>query len=140
MQTLENYTDPICNARIGSLGGGKMRDNGELNPLHAAAFCEEKFGEWDHRTAMTKRFRSLMWKAAIMKILRRAVLEADEKERPKRLEHGESLVIKGPLTSSPTEAVGTPAYLINKDPAMTDVDRCRAAFTPQPSFEGKKLS
>ncbi|KAG1844175.1 hypothetical protein DFJ58DRAFT_747692 [Suillus subalutaceus] len=104
MQILENYIDPICSARVGSMGGGKMRDNGELNLARAAAFCEEKFGEWGYRTAIIKRFRSLMWEAAIMRVLRRAALEADEKERTKRLEHGESSVIKGPLTPSPAEA------------------------------------
>ncbi|KAG1851669.1 hypothetical protein F4604DRAFT_1959173 [Suillus subluteus] len=136
MQILENYIDPICSARVGSMGGGKMRDNGELNLARAAAFCEEKFGEWGYRTAIIKRFRSLMWEAAIMRVLRRAALEADEKERTKRLEHGESSVIKGPLTPSPAEAVGTPAYLVKKYLAMTDVDRRRAAFATQPSFEG----
>lgn len=72
-----------------------------------------------------------------MRVLRRAALEADEKERTKRLEHGESSVIKGPLTPSPAEAVGTPAYLVKKYLAMTDVDRRRAAFGSQPSFEGR---
>lgn len=137
MQILDNYIDPICSARVGSIGGGKMRDNGELNLAHAAAFCEEKFGEWGYRTAIIKRFRSLMWEAATMRVLRRAALEADEKERTKCLEHGESSVIKGPLTPSPAEAVGTPAYLVKKYLAMTDVDRRRAAFGSQPSFEGR---
>ncbi|KAG2036965.1 PIN domain-like protein, partial [Suillus americanus] len=136
MQILENYIDPICSARVGSMGGGKMRDTGELDLARAAAFCEEKFGEWGYRTAIIKRFRSLMWEAAIMRVFRRAALEADEKERTKRLERGESSVIKGPLTPSPAEAVGTPAYLVKKYLAMTDVDRRRAAFAPQSSFEG----
>lgn len=109
-----------------------MRDNGELNLAHAAAFCEEKFGEWGYRTAIIKRFRSLMWEAAMMRVLRRAALEADEKERTKRLEHGESSVIKGSLTPSPAEAVGTPACLVKKYLAMTDVDRRRAALALNP--------
>ncbi|KAG2153896.1 hypothetical protein DEU56DRAFT_771728 [Suillus clintonianus] len=136
MQILENYINPICSARAGRSGGGKMRDNGELNLARAAAFCEENFGEWGYQTAIIKRFRSLMWEAAVMRVIRRAVLEADEKERTKRLEHGESTVIKGPLTPSPAEAVGTPAYFVKKYLDMTDVDRRRAAFAPQPSFRG----
>ncbi|KAG0704668.1 XPG I-region-domain-containing protein [Suillus ampliporus] len=136
MQILKNYIDPICSARVGSLGGGNMRDNGELNLARAAAFCEEKFGEWGYRTAIIKRFRSLMWEAAIMRVIRRAALEADEKERTKRLEHGESSAIKGPLTPSLAEAVGTPAYLVKKYLDMTDVDHRRAAFVTRPSFEG----
>ncbi|KAG1812625.1 uncharacterized protein BJ212DRAFT_460532 [Suillus subaureus] len=136
MQILENYIGPVCSARVGSMGGGKMRDNGELNLARAAAFCEEKFGEWGYPTAIIKRFRSLMWEAAIMRVLRRAALEADKKERTKRLEHGESSVIKGPPTPSPAEAVGTPAYLVNKYLPTTDVNRRRAAFSLQPSFEG----
>jgi hypothetical protein len=33
MQILENHTNTACSARKGSLGGGKMRDNGDLTLL-----------------------------------------------------------------------------------------------------------
>ncbi|KAG1742216.1 hypothetical protein EDB19DRAFT_678995 [Suillus lakei] len=45
--------------------------------------------------------------------------------------------MKGPMIPSPAEAIGTPAYLVKKYLDMTDVDRRRAAFAPQPSFEGQ---
>ncbi|OJA10191.1 hypothetical protein AZE42_01832 [Rhizopogon vesiculosus] len=122
MQILENYINPTCSAWKGSLGGGKMRDSGEPNLVRAAAFCEEKFGEWGHRTAIIKRFRSLMWEAAVMRVLRRSALEIDNKERAKSLAHDDSSIIKGRLTLSPAETVGTPAYLVK-----------------HPSFEGRDL-
>ena len=66
-----------------------MRGIGEMNIAKIAGFCEQKFGEWGHRSAIIHRFWTLIWKAAVMKILRRAALVADEKERNKRLANGE---------------------------------------------------
>ena len=41
-----------------------MRGNGEMNLAKIAGLCEQKFGEWGHRTAIVKRFRDLLWEAS----------------------------------------------------------------------------
>ncbi|KAH7915223.1 hypothetical protein BJ138DRAFT_1055368 [Hygrophoropsis aurantiaca] len=128
MQLLENYANPICSGRNGGQGGGPMRDNGELNLARAAAFCEDNFGEWGYRSAIIKRFRDLLWEAAVMRVLRRAALEADEKERTRRLERGLDVTIKGPLSPAVADTIGTPSSLVKKYLDMTDADRRRDAF------------
>jgi Holliday junction resolvase Gen1 C-terminal domain len=106
-----------------------MRGNGEINLPRIAGLCEEKFTEWGHRTAILGRFRTVLWEATVMRILRRAALEADEKEKEKRLNAGrEDWSIIGPLRPSRAEAVGTPASLVKKCLNMSDEDRRRAAF------------
>jgi hypothetical protein len=129
MQVLENYVNPVCSGRVGRQGGGPMRGNGEINLPKIAGLCEEKFTEWGHRTAILGRFRTVLWEATVMRILRRAALEADEKEKEKRLNAGrEDWSIIGPLRPSRDEAVGTPASLVKRCINMSDEDRRRAAF------------
>lgn len=104
--------NPISSGRTGTSGGGALRDKGNLNLGLLAAFCEQKF-EWGYKSAIIKRFRDLMWNAAVAHVLRRAALEADEKERTKRLGSGNrDHSIRGPLKPSKAEAVGTPASVV----------------------------
>jgi Holliday junction resolvase YEN1 len=106
-----------------------MRGNGEMNLAKIAGLCEQKFVEWGHRTAIVKRFRTLLWEAAVVRVLRRAALEADEKEKEKRLNSGrQDWSVIGPLRPSRAEAVGTPASLVMRYLNMSDVNRRRAAF------------
>lgn len=51
-----------------------------------------------------------------MRVLRRAALEADEKERTKRLEHGESSVVKGTRQHVSTD--GLPEYRVELCPTQ----------------------
>ncbi|KAH7919230.1 hypothetical protein BV22DRAFT_1133985 [Leucogyrophana mollusca] len=128
MQLLENYANPVCSGRVGRQGGGPMRDNGELNLARAAAFCEDKFSEWGFQSAIIKRFRDLLWEAAVIRVLRRAALEADEKERTRRLERGQDATTKGPLALTVAHTIGTPPSLVKKYLDMSDTDRRRDAF------------
>lgn len=106
-----------------------MRGNGEMNVARIAGLCEQKFGEWGYRSEILKRFRTLIWKASIMRVLRRAALEADEKEKEKRLNAGrEDWSIIGEFRPSRAEAIGTPSSLVKKCLDMSDLDRRRAAF------------
>jgi Holliday junction resolvase YEN1 len=72
--------------------------------------------EWGHRAAIIKRFRTLLWRPAVMHVLRRAALLADEKERDKHIH-------------APQEAVGTPAALVRQSLGFIDpAARYAAAF------------
>ncbi|PSR87077.1 hypothetical protein PHLCEN_2v5247 [Hermanssonia centrifuga] len=145
---LEAYADPICSGRGrggGARGGGHapalpvaastlMRDRGNLDLARIATFCEDHFDEWGHRSAILKRFRTLLWDSAVMNVLRRAALEVDEEERSKRVAAGRTdLVVRGPLRPSITDAVGTPESLVKKylNPTKQVVDRYAAAFVNQ---------
>ncbi len=111
-----------------------MRDRGNLDLARIATFCEDHFDEWGHRSAILKRFRTLLWDSAAMNVLRRAALEVDEKERSSRVAAGRTdLVVRGPLRPSITDAVGTPESLVKKylEPAKQTVDRYAAAFVNQ---------
>lgn len=125
----EMYANPLCSGRSAQHSGLAMRDRGNMNLARIAALCEARFDEWGHKSAILKRFRNLLWQGAVMHVLRRAAIEADEKEKSKRLlQRTGTLTIVGPLQPSNAEAVGTPASLIKRylDPARED--RAAVAF------------
>ncbi|KAH9830729.1 PIN domain-like protein, partial [Rhodofomes roseus] len=129
MNVLRYYINPVCSVSAGRQGGGNLRDSGELSIPRIATFCEDHFDEWGYRSAIIKRFRDIMWNAAVMRVLRRAALEADEKEATKRIAAGRTdTTIRGPLEPPVAEEVGTTACLIKKYLCPTEVDRRAAAF------------
>ena len=129
MEVLRSYVSPICSASEKRPGGGQLRDNRELSIPGMATYCEDHFDEWGYRSMIMKRFRANVWEAAVMRILRRAALEADEKEKTRRIAAGRTdLAIRGPLAPSAEEEVGTPALLVKTYLAPTEVDRRAAAF------------
>ncbi|KAL6308181.1 hypothetical protein BKA93DRAFT_700456, partial [Sparassis latifolia] len=130
MKSLENYANPICSRRDSERGGGgALRDTGELSLPRIAGFCEDHFDEWGHRSAIIKRFRDLLWGAAVMRVLRRVALEVDKREKDRRIAAGQNgLAVRGLLTPARHEGVGTPAALIKKYLNPSEVDRYAAAF------------
>lgn len=122
MELLEAYANPIVHAVPGEgLAGLELKDKGDMSLSRIAKFCEDHFDEWGHRSRILERFNSLMWEGAVCNVLRRAALEADEKERTKRIQEGKSGRIRGALQPSVADAVGTPASLVRKhlDPQKT---------------------
>ncbi|KAJ7497127.1 PIN domain-like protein [Mycena latifolia] len=126
-EVLANYAAPV---RDKSSGGRAIRDNRDINLPALAEFCEDKFSEWGHRSAIIKRFRTLLWQPAVMHVLRRAALMADEKERENLIQAGvEDPAINAPLQPLPSESVGTPASLVRRSLGFTDPNaRFAAAF------------
>ncbi|KAJ7502773.1 hypothetical protein B0H11DRAFT_2170838 [Mycena galericulata] len=101
-----------------NVGGRTIRDNRELNTPALAGFCEDKFSVRSGATARTiiKRFRTLLWKAAVVHVLRRAAILADAKEPTH------------PAVGTPTAFVRQVLGFVNKaDPAA----RFAAAFVNQ---------
>jgi hypothetical protein len=127
MKVLGNYAAPAFRC-----GGGAIRDTEDLSLPQIAGFCEVNFTEWGHTSAIIKRFRDLLWEAAVVRVLRRAALEADRKEVDKKAAAGEGdLFIRGPLRPSRVHAVGTPASLVNRYLSKAEVDRIAGAFVNQ---------
>ncbi|KAL0956100.1 hypothetical protein HGRIS_002268 [Hohenbuehelia grisea] len=114
LKLLDKYVDPRIATHDGR-GSSAMRDTRDPNIGALAAFCEEHFGEWGYKDAIIKRFRDLMWPAAVCRVLRRAALLADEKERDRRVAAGVlDRHISGPLRPSRHDAVGTPTAFVRR--------------------------
>ncbi|KAI0040641.1 hypothetical protein FA95DRAFT_1599352 [Auriscalpium vulgare] len=141
MEVLENYLFPKTSEASGGRSSG-VRDNAEMSLPRLAAFCETHFSEWGYEAAILKRFRSLMWVAAIMRVLRRAALETDEKEKDRRHTAGVEnwSTIRGLLRPAPADAVGIPDTYLEKFLNMQSVDRYRDAFVNQgPQAPGPRI-
>ncbi|KIK03543.1 hypothetical protein K443DRAFT_676718 [Laccaria amethystina LaAM-08-1] len=103
---LEKYANPLNSGQAGSRGCSPLGDKSDLD-LERIVGPREKYFEWGCTSEILMRFRSMMWPAAVMNTLRRAVLEADEREQNQigNLEAGSPLL-------SRTSAVGTPASFV----------------------------
>ena len=138
LDVLEKYANPLNNGQPGSRGCSPLRHKSNLDLGRIAGLCEKYF-EWGYTSEILRRFRSIMWPAAVMNILRRAVLEADEREQNQmgNLDAGSPLL-------SRTLAVGTPASLIQKYLGRTNqadiTDRYAEVFVnPGPQARGRQL-
>lgn len=110
IDVLLSYVNPITSETMGKadyydqLTWGKEPDLGKL-----AANCELSF-EWGYKEAIIKRFRTVIWHAAILRILRRAVLDLDAKGGQPR---GPTATPRKKGAAKP-EPVGTPSKMIAK--------------------------
>ncbi|KAF8879681.1 hypothetical protein CPB85DRAFT_1443135 [Mucidula mucida] len=112
---LDAYVNPVWH-----LNTARVWDNGELNITSLAGFCEANFKEWGTQSLIISRFRTLIWEAAVIRVLRRAALKADTKEKARRLLSGEDhRTIRGLLRPSRQDAVGTPTSLVQRYLTMT---------------------
>ncbi|KAJ3491071.1 hypothetical protein NLI96_g1005 [Meripilus lineatus] len=128
LQILKYYAEPITSGTK-NRSGGQIRDNKDLSLPRIAGYCEQYFDEWGHKSAIIKRFRDLVWPAATMRVLRRAALEADLNEKNDRIQSGRvDFAIRGPLTPSVEQGVGTPAALVKRYLNPVYMDRIAEAF------------
>ena len=126
LEVLKKYANPIITGTQQAVSVA-LRDTANLDLAQVAWLCEEFF-EWGYQTMILQRFRNFMWNGAVMHVLRRAVLEADEKERRNHpipgLNYGTSKSLDG--------AIGTSASTIQKYPGMSNrADRVAGAFLNQ---------
>lgn len=128
LEFLDNYACPVSSESLGTQGGGPMRGRYELNLKKVAALCEEFF-EWGTKTQIVQRFRTLMWEACVIRVLRRAALEQDQREQDARHPAGiHSNGTLGIVRPTPREAIGTPFSIISKYLDMNRLDRLSEAF------------
>ncbi|KDQ54498.1 hypothetical protein JAAARDRAFT_196419 [Jaapia argillacea MUCL 33604] len=103
---LLSYANPITSES----GGKVVKVNWDKEPDlgKIAALCELYF-EWGVKDVIIKRFRTVLWPSAVLRILRRAVLDRDQ-----RSTNG-TVVPTTPKKHGPTKAPpGTPSSLITK--------------------------
>ncbi|KAF7979888.1 hypothetical protein HWV62_40677 [Athelia sp. TMB] len=133
MQIMEFYMNPVCSSQARGPGGGPIKCNGEMNLAKLAAICESNFEEWGYMTAIIKRFRGVIWPGAVVRLLRRAAVESDEKETDRRHAAGNQEWASAPvgvpvLRPEMPDAVGTPALRVRWWLGMTETDRMHNAF------------
>ncbi|CAK5279800.1 unnamed protein product [Mycena citricolor] len=110
---LLSYVNPMTSESMGrasdnlNLTWRKEPDLGKL-----AATCEFYF-EWGYRDAIVKRFKTVIWHGAVMRILRRAVLDLEEKR------------LAAPTTprkNAKPPVEGTPSKLITRHFSSMNID------------------
>ncbi|KAJ7479997.1 PIN domain-like protein, partial [Mycena galericulata] len=103
---LLSYINPITSESTGrdvlKLTWAKEPDLGKL-----AWTCELYF-EWGYRDAIIKRFKTVIWHGAVLRILRRGVLDKEEKRLRREV------MPSTPMKNGNPGAEGTPSKLITK--------------------------
>ncbi|KIM23622.1 hypothetical protein M408DRAFT_27717 [Serendipita vermifera MAFF 305830] len=112
IDVLEAYIRPVTSESIGHVPNFEWARQPSLKEI--ANRCEIHY-EWGVKPLIIKRFRTVIWPGALMRVLRAAVMQGDEKER--RQVQG----MQPSLMFTPTNgrraadmAVGTPSRLITQ--------------------------
>ncbi|KAJ7671912.1 hypothetical protein B0H17DRAFT_947990 [Mycena rosella] len=106
---LLSYVNPLTSGSAGRasdnlrLTWAKEPDLGLL-----AGTCEFYF-EWGYRDAIIKRFKTVIWHGAVLRILRRGVLDMEDRRRRREI-----VVPSTPTKNGKPGAEGTPSKLITK--------------------------
>ncbi|KZT19716.1 PIN domain-like protein, partial [Neolentinus lepideus HHB14362 ss-1] len=136
LEVLENYANPKR-----ATHHVQVRDVESMDLPRIARFCEDSF-EWGYKAKILYRFRTVLWEACVMRVLRRAAMEMDEKEKSRRIANGGGLTqaITGSLTPSRAETIGTSTdilhrYLRNPDSSVRAafLGSARRAAAPDPA-------
>ncbi|KAG8840967.1 hypothetical protein FRB91_005481, partial [Serendipita sp. 411] len=110
LEVLSAYVHPVTSESRGHV----PEFHWPLQPsLKSLANCCELHYEWGVRPLIIKRFRTVIWPGAFMRVLRAAVMQGDEKEA--------NMTRRSGVTFTPTSgrrtvdmAVGTPSRLISR--------------------------
>ncbi|TCD62246.1 hypothetical protein EIP91_007142 [Steccherinum ochraceum] len=100
---LMSYVKPITSERKGGFNPARFNWQKEPDLGKIAGICELYF-EWGVKEIIVKRFRTVIWPSAVLRILRRAALLVDERSGG------------GPLTPTKRKLrdIGTPSKMIAK--------------------------
>jgi Holliday junction resolvase YEN1 len=105
---LLSYVHPITSESMGRESNNtKLTWSKEPNLAKLAETCEFYF-EWGYKEAIIKRFRTVIWHSVVLRILRRAVLDLDEKAA------SQTGVLATPRKKKTTDYCGTPSKMIAK--------------------------
>ncbi|TFK22939.1 hypothetical protein FA15DRAFT_688153 [Coprinopsis marcescibilis] len=115
---LLSYVNPITSESMGRpYSPNDIRWNKEPDIAKLAETCEFYF-EWGYKEAIIKRFRTVIWHSAVLRILRRAVLDLDE---AKQRQLPPSTPSRRRIASEDT--CGTPSKMITKYFSTLDINR-----------------
>ncbi|KAF9495593.1 hypothetical protein BDN71DRAFT_858492 [Pleurotus eryngii] len=116
LEVLDSYVNPITSESMGrtiEMNRPRWEKDPDLGKL--AETCEFYF-EWGYKEAIVKRFRTVIWPSVTLRILRRAVLVAEEeKARSSRFTTNvPSTPRKQRPDTSVSSPIGTPSKMITK--------------------------
>ena len=120
LEVLEKYIIPVTSESLGQKVDTDRMWRREVDVVKIAQCCEKYF-EWGYRKMIIRRFRTFLWRGVCMRVLRRAVVDSDEKEvdayRRNRIYQGsdEDSIMATPRKTGRRAhefAVGTPSGLI----------------------------
>lgn len=116
IDVLLSYVNPVTSESLGHEGSNpKITWSKELDIAALASACE-LFFEWGYKEAIIKRFRTVIWPGAILRSLRRAVLDMDRYPTPSA-EH------KSKRTHpNSNEGLGTPLEIITQRISVIDLN------------------
>lgn len=109
---LLSYVNPITSESMGKTPP-ELRWTKEPDLAKLAATCEFYF-EWGYREAIIKRFRTVIWHSAVLRILRRAVLNIEEAKSAKSMP-------ATPRKGGERLESGTPSKMIAKHFSSLDI-------------------
>ena len=109
---LLSYVNPITSESMGKIPP-ELRWTKEPDLAKLAATCEFYF-EWGYREAIIKRFRTVIWHSAVLRILRRAVLNMEEAKSTKGMP-------ATPRKGGECSESGTPSKMIAKHFSSLDI-------------------
>jgi len=106
IDVLLSYVNPVTSESLGHEGSNpKITWSKELDIAAVASACE-LFFEWGYEEAIVKRFRTVIWPGAVLRSLRRAILDMD-RNSTSSAEH------KSKRThANRNEGIGTPSKMI----------------------------
>ena len=107
---LLSYVRPITSESMGRESNNtKITWSREPDLAKLAATCEFYF-EWGYKEAIIKRFRTVIWHSVVLRILRRVVLDIDQKSAAT----ARSIPVTPRKKGREKEACGTPSKMIAK--------------------------
>lgn len=107
---LLSYVRPITSESMGRESNNtRITWSREPDLAKLAATCEFYF-EWGYKEAIIKRFRTVIWHSVVLRILRRAVLDIDQKSAAT----ARSIPVTPRKKDREKEACGTPSKMIAK--------------------------
>ncbi|KAI0702544.1 hypothetical protein C8Q76DRAFT_632692, partial [Earliella scabrosa] len=148
MTVFRLYLEPATNAALG-IADHPPRDAHSIDLPALAKFCEDHFDEWGHRSALLKKFKSMLTSGLVMTVLRAAAAQADKREEERQIAAGtrpRDVRIQGVLTPPAGRGVGTSATLVKsclvpKKRATRDerMERIAAVFVNRGSPEPERV-
>ena len=131
VDVLLSYTNPITSETDAGARRTHVRPTWVREPDlgKIAHLCEVHF-EWGMKEAIVKRFRTVLWPSAVLRILRRAVLERDEKE-------GGDEMPRTPRKKGKEPVFGTPSKMLARHFSSLQLEK--STGDDDDDDDGKKL-
>jgi len=133
IDVLLSYVNPVTSESLGHEGSDpNITWSKELDIAAVASACE-LFFEWGYEEAIVKRFRSIIWPGAVLRTLRRAILDMD-RYSPSPTEHQSKRT-----HAHRNEGIGTPSKMIAQRISAINLNDSDSEADSKPSRENNLI-